>query len=212
MINFSVITIFPEMFSSYLSESMLERAQKRGKISVTFYNPRDFTTDVHHTIDDRPYGGGPGMVMRAEPIIKAVARAKGKKRKVKIIILSPGGTQFSNEYADSVLNEYTNIILIAGRYEGIDARVKEVVGAEEVSVGPYTLTGGELPAMIIIDAMTRRLDGVLGNELSIEERRVASRKVYTRPDVLVYKGKKYSAPEVLRSGHHKDIESWREKE
>lgn len=161
-------------------------------------------------IDDKPYAGGPGMVMQALPIIKAVEKAiKSSKKKPKIILLSPAGKVFDNEYAEKVSKKYSDIIIICGRYEGIDARVKKIFKAEEISIGPYVLTGGELPAMVILDTVARRIPGVLGKIESVEENRISSSEVYTRPEVLVYKNKKYSVPKVLLSGNHKKIEEWK---
>ncbi|MEK7662074.1 MAG: tRNA (guanosine(37)-N1)-methyltransferase TrmD [Patescibacteria group bacterium] len=209
--TFHVITIFPKMFQSYLADSILARAIKEKKIAVKFYNPRDFTKDKHHKVDDRAYGGGPGMVMYAEPILRAVARVKLKTKnsKLKTIVLSPGGKKFTNEYARAISKKYKDVILISGRYEGIDARVKKILRAEEISIGDYILTGGELPAMVLIDATARQIEGVLGKTSSIEETRVSSGEVYTRPEVLEYKGKKYRAPKILLSGHKAKIEEWK---
>lgn len=217
--HFHLITLFPEVCRAYTDASVLGRAQKtekgygakvRGKkISVSYHNPRDYTDDKHRKTDARPYGGGPGMVMLAEPILKAVADAVGRKKKVKVLMMSPRGRQFDNAYAAELAGAYKDVVLIAGRYEGIDARVKEALGAEEVSVGPYVLTGGELPALTILDAVSRHVPGVLGTGESVEETRVASGEVYTRPEVLVYKKKAYRVPEVLLGGHHKEIEDWR---
>ena len=207
--KFHVVTIFPELISSYMNESIMKRAQESKKITVEIYNPRNFADDKHSTVDDKVYGGGPGMVMKVEPVVAAATKAIGKKKKVKTIILSPGGTQFTNEYADNLLKEYEDVLLISGRYEGIDARVKEILKAEEVSVGPYTLTGGELPALIVMDTITRRIPGVLGKDESVEERRVASHDVYTRPEEFEHAGKTYKVPEVLLSGDHKEIENFR---
>jgi len=207
--HFHIITLFPESTNSYIKTSILARAQRRGIISLDFYNPRDYTNGKHKTVDDKPYGGGPGMVMMAGPILKAVSKAIGRKKGVKTIILSSRGTQFTNKYADTLLKKYNHIVLISGRYEGIDARVKNILRAEEVSIGPYTLTGGELPAMVIVDVMVRRIPGVLGTDESVEERRTASSDVYTRPDIFKYKKKSYSVPKVLLSGNHKSIENWR---
>jgi len=216
--NFHVITIFPGMFKSYLDDSILARAIKNKKITVAFYNPRDFAFDKHKKVDDRPYGGGPGMVMMAEPILRAMASAKikikKKKRdasKAKIIIFSPKGKKFTNTYARALAKKYKDIILVSGRYEGIDARVKKILKAEEVSIGDYILTGGELPAMVMIDAIARQNKGVLGKFESLEENRVSSSVIYTRPETLVYKGKKYKVPKVLLSGHAKNIEEWKKK-
>lgn len=225
MINFHIITLFPESFSSYLGESILARAQKENKISVKFYNPRDFSKPTkiqvqknkpYLRIDDKPYGGGPGMVMQALPVIKAiekalvVARRKTKNaQKIKIVFLSPSGKQFDTQYAKVAVKKYQDIIIVCGRYEGIDARVKKIFKTEDVSVGPFVLTGGELPAMVMIDSISRQVEGVLGDFNSLEETRTASSDVYTRPEVLVYKNKKYQVPKVLLSGNHKAIEDWR---
>jgi len=197
------------MFDSYLNESIIKRAREQGLISVTFYNPRDFTDDKHNTVDDTPYGGGPGMVMKAEPILRAVEKATAGKSDVKVLLLSARGEQFTNETADKLQSGDKDIVLIVGRYEGVDARVREILNAEEISIGPYTLTGGELPAMVIVDAITRRIPGVLGNDESVEERRVASSDTYTRPEILEHEGRKYVVPDVLLSGNHADIEKWR---
>jgi tRNA (guanine37-N1)-methyltransferase len=208
MKTFSVVTLFPEMLSSYLNESILRRAQEKKLIKFKIYNPRDFTNDKHHKADDRPYGGGPGMVMYAEPILKAVTKAKGKGR-AKILIMSPRGKQFTNEMAKSIVAKNENIIFISGRYEGIDSRVKKILKAEEISVGPFVVTGGELPAMMMIDAMARQIKGVLGRVDSVEEERISSGEMYTRPEILKYKGKNYKVPKVFLSGHHKNIEEHR---
>lgn len=219
--NFHLITLFPEVCASYTNASVLGRAQKvekgkgakvKGKkISVTYYNPRDFTTDKHHKVDERPYGGGPGMVMQALPILKATAKALGRKdrKKVKILLMSPRGKLFDQVYAKKIVQKYTDLIIIAGRYEGIDSRVKKILKAEEVSVGNYVLTGGELPALTIIDAVARHVPGVLGTFESLEDERVSSGLMYTRPEVLEYQKKKYRVPKVLVGGHHALIEAWR---
>jgi len=149
------------------------------------------------------------MVLEAEAVLKAIAKAKGKKRKVKIIFLSPGGELFTNTYAESLVKKYKDVIFVCGHYEGVDARVTKAFPMDDISVGPYVLTGGELAALIIIDATTRRIPGVIGTYESLEEERIASSDVYTRPEVLTYKGKKYRVPKVLLSGHHKNIEEWR---
>ncbi|MEK7129203.1 MAG: tRNA (guanosine(37)-N1)-methyltransferase TrmD, partial [Patescibacteria group bacterium] len=206
--TFHVITIFPKMFESYMADSILARAIKNKKISVKFYNPRDFTNDKHHKVDDRAYGGGPGMVMYAEPILRAVEKLKIKSEKLKIIILSPAGKKFTNKEASLLAKRRGDIVLISGRYEGIDARVKKILKAEEYSIGEYVLTGGELPAMVVIDAVARQIKGVLGKFESVEENRLSSSEVYTRPEILKYKGKKYRVPKVLLSGHRKKIEEW----
>lgn len=209
--TFHIITLFPDAFSSYINESIIARAVKDKKIKIKFYNPRDFTKDKHKRVDQKPYGGGPGMVLEAESVLKAVDKAVGRKKKTKIIFLAPNGKQFDNTYAKKLSKNYKDVVIIAGRYEGIDTRVRKILKAEVVTAGPYVLTGGELPAMIILDAVSRQVKGVLGNEVSIEEDRISSSDVYTRPEVLKYKGKNYRVPKVLLSGHHKNIEKWREK-
>lgn len=214
--KFHVITIFPEIFDSYMNESIIGRAIKKKIISVKFYNPRDFIKDKkkngYRPVDDRPYGGGPGMVMRPEPILAAVEKAlksvKGKK--VKVILFSPSGKKFETRYAKKLVKQkYTDIVLISGRYEGIDTRVRKILKAEEISIGDYVLTGGELPAMVLIDSVSRQLPGVLGKYESLEEERISSSEVYTRPEVLKYKGKNYKVPKVLLSGNHGKIDEWK---
>src|SRR3989338_244805 len=177
---FNIITLFPDAFRSYLNESILKRAIDDKKIAVKFYNPRNFTKDKNKRIDRAPYGGGPGMVIQAEPVIRAIASIQAKKSK--IIWLTPNGKQFTKKTARKFANKKQDLIIICGRYEGIDARVKSAFGGkvEEISVGPFVLTGGELPAMVIIDAIARQIPGVLGDENSLEEKRIASPNVYTR--------------------------------
>ena len=206
--NFHIITLFPSALDSYLNESILVRAIKDKKIKIKFYNPRDFAKNKRQ-VDSRPYGGGPGMVIKAEPVIKAVQKAKGKKQKVKIIFLSPSGKQFDNVYAKKISKNYKDVIIISGHYEGIDARVKKVFKTDDITIGPYILTGGELPAMVLIDTITRQVKGILGNEESLEESRIASSEVYTRPESFKYKDKNYKVPKVLLSGDHKKISQWR---
>jgi tRNA (guanine37-N1)-methyltransferase len=207
--NFHIVTLFPGAFDSYLGESILKRAIEDKKIKVSFYNPRDFTKDKWRRIDRKPFGGGPGMVIEALPVIKAIEKTLGKKKGAKIIFLSPGGKQFTNEYASKVSKKYKDIVIISGRYEGIDARIKKVFKMEDISIGPFVLTGGELPAMLIIDCIARQVEGVLGNFDSREESRIASSDVYTRPEVLEYKGKKFRVPKILLSGHRAKIDEWK---
>lgn len=207
--RFHIITLFPESFDSYFGSSIIGRAISSKKIKVKFYNPRDFTKDKNKRIDQKPYGGGPGMVIEALPIIKAIEKAKGKSKKVKIFFLSPSGKQFTNEIASNVAKKFEDVIFVCGRYEGIDSRVKKVFKMDEISVGPYVITGGELATMIMVDAVSRQIKGVLGDFDSIEESRVSSNEIYTRPEVLEYKGKKYKVPKVLLSGNHKAIDEFR---
>jgi tRNA (guanine37-N1)-methyltransferase len=220
--NFHIITLFPESFTSYLGESILARAKKEKKINFFFYNPREFVKPTkaqmknkkpYLRVDDKPYGGGPGMVMQAEPVAKAVEKAlkKTKKGKTAVIFLSPSGKQFDTKYAKSAAKKFSDIVIIAGRYEGIDERINKIFKTEKVSVGPFVLTGGELGAMLIIDSISRQIPGVLGNFSSLEEERVSSPEVYTRPEVLKWKGKKYAVPKILLSGHHERIEEWKKK-
>jgi len=218
MTTFHIISLFPESFEAYLNASIVKRAQEKQLIAIKYYNPRDFAvgkngkkakTYAERRVDDRPYGGGPGMVIQALPVIKAIEKSiKSVKAKVKIIFFTPAGKQFSNIIADS-FKKYSDIILICGRYEGIDARIKKAFPMTDISVGPYVLTGGELPAMIVIDSVTRRIPGVLGHDSSIEELRVASPDVYTRPEVIIFKGKKLKVPKVLLSGHHAKMDEWK---
>ena len=222
--NFHIITLFPEMFDSYLKESILGRAIKEKKISVSFINPRKFVTgkyrkvwpdgNISAQVDERPYAGGPGMVMMAEPIIKAVELIskkvlKNKKSRLQIVNFIPSAEKFTTTLAKNFSKKYTDIILICGRYEGIDARVDKILKTKKISIGDYVLTGGEIPAMILIDSISRQIEGVLGNFDSREEERISSSEIYTRPEVLVYKGKKYKVPAVLLSGDHRKIEEWK---
>lgn len=233
--NFHIVTIFPDMFVSYFSESIISRAIENKIINLNTYALREYTTDKHRRVDGKPYAGGPGMVMWVEPIINNVEKIKEKiekrilkenskieklesktgkkikrvKSKLKIVILSPGAKEFTNSVAKETADKYTDVIFICGRYEGIDARVKKILKAEEWTVGPYILTGGELPAMICIDAISRQIKGVLHDEESIEENRVSSHEIYGRPEIFKHKNKNYKVPAVLLSGNHKLIEEWK---
>lgn len=205
-----------------MKESIIGRAIRDKQIDVRFYNPRDFVKPTkaqkgkpapYRRVDNKPYGGGPGMVMEALPVLKAVEKAMmklaDKKAKPKTIIFSPSGKKLTTEYAAKAAKKYSDIILICGRYEGIDSRVQKILKAEELSIGDYVLTGGELPAMAVIDCVSRQIEGVLGSFESLEEKRVSSSEYYTRPEVLEYKGKKHRVPKVLLSGNHKQIDEWR---
>ena len=235
--TFHIITLFPESLDSYINSSIIGRAILDKKIRVKFYNPRDFTKappshkatagqSKYRRVDQRPFGGGPGMVLEAESVVKAVEKAlphpkslslqrRGTLKNILIIWLSPSGKQFDNIYAEKVAKKIKDVVIICGRYEGIDARVKKIIKdlykikVEDLSIGPYVVTGGELPAMVIIDTIARRIPGVLGKIESVEENRVSSREVYTRPEILTYKSKKYRVPKVLISGHHAKIIEWR---
>jgi tRNA (guanine37-N1)-methyltransferase len=211
--RFDIITLFPEAFS-YLQTSIIKKAQEKGIIKIKFWNPRDFTFDKHKTVDDRPYGGGPGMVIKFEPVYLALEKAKKEYRtkKRKIILTSPAGKIFDQNLAQK-LSQEKQIIIICGHYEGIDARIEKFVDLK-ISLGKFMLSGGEIPAMAIVDAVSRFLPGVLHNPLSQEEKRFGklySLPVYTRPSEVKVKNKILKVPKVLLSGNHKLIQKWREK-
>jgi tRNA (guanine37-N1)-methyltransferase len=211
--RFDIITLFPEAFS-YLQTSIIKKAQEKGIIKIKFWNPRDFTFDKHKTVDDRPYGGGPGMVIKFEPVYLALEKAKKEYRtkKRKIILTSPAGKIFDQNLAKK-LSQEKQIIIICGHYEGIDARIEKFVDLK-ISLGKFMLSGGEIPAMAIVDAVSRFLPGVLHNPLSQEEKRFGklySLPVYTRPSEVKVKNKILKVPKVLLSGNHKLIQKWREK-
>ena len=210
MLSFHIITLFPESLESYLNASIIGRAQKDKKIKIKYYNPRSFTKDKNARVDRKPYGGGPGMVLEPEAVLKAVTKALGK-RKGEIYFFDRSGEQFTNEVARALVKKKAikDVVLICGHYEGIDARVQQILKAKKISVGPFTLTCGELPAMLVIDAISRQIPGVLGSFESIEEERVSSSEVYTRPEVFKWKGKNYKVPKVLLSGNHAEIEKWK---
>jgi tRNA (guanine37-N1)-methyltransferase len=205
--QYHLLTLFPEALKPYTETSILKRAAQQHAINLTFWNLRDFTTDKHRTVDDTPYGGGAGMVLKVEPIAKALEAIKttssGGVGEVKTIVLSPHGAPFTQAKAEEYA-EQSQLILIAGRYEGIDQRVIDHLADEEVSVGPYVLSGGELPALVIIEAVTRLLPGVLGNAESLDDA-TFSFPQYTKPEA--YQG--WRVPEVLLSGDHQAIERWR---
>lgn len=217
--RFHLITLFEEACDAYLSASIVGRARREKKIVVKYQNPRDFVDNKWGKVDERPYGGGPGMVMSALPVVKAVenalknvGRTTSHMKKQLIIWFSPSGKQFTNKDADA-LAKYSDVVLVCGRYEGIDERAKKILKTlapvKEFAVGEAVYTGGEVPALAIVDAVTRRLPGVLGKDSSIEERRIASRAVYTRPETILYKAKRYKIPSVLKTGHHEKIDAWR---
>lgn len=212
--KFDIITIFPKILDSYFAESILKRAQARNLISIKAHNLRDFTLDKHHKVDDTPYGGGPGMVFKVEPIAKAVesikrqAISKKKKTKSRVILFSLRGKKFDSEAAKR-LSKYDQLILICGRYEGVDERVAEYIADEEISIGDFVLSGGELAAGVLVDAVSRFIPGVLGKFESLEEIK-GSYQVYIKPEIVKIFGKKRKVPDVLLSGNHKKIDEWRE--
>lgn len=219
-IRFDIVTIFPEAFESYLNASMIKRARAKKLVDIRVHDLRKFTRDKHKKVDDRPYGGGPGMVLKIESIVRALSsivksKVKNQKPKILIILFSAAGKQFNANMATNFAKKYNRIVMIAGHYEGIDERVKKVMrdmgfAIQELSVGPYVLTGGELPAMVVIDAVSRHIPGFLGKESSLEEKRYGvGVPAYTRPEVFTHRGKKYSVPKFLLFGNHAIIEQWR---
>lgn len=212
-LRFHLITLFPDACDAYLSASILGRARTSKKIAVSYQTPRDFVTNRWGKVDERPYGGGPGMVMTALPVVKAVQKAVGRKKgKIAIVWFQPGAKAFDNKEADALL-KFDDIVLVCGRYEGIDERAAKIMKTmgtlKRYSVGNAVLTGGEVPALAIVDAVTRRIPGVLGKDESVEERRVASAEVYTRPETIAWEKKNYKVPPILRTGHTANIEAWK---
>lgn len=206
-----VLTLFPEMLRGILAESILKIAQEKGLLTVRLHNIRDYAQDKHHKVDDRPYGGGPGMVMTPQPVIDAVDAVRGDDTEAKVVILSPQGRVFNQGVAGELAGE-RRLILICGRYEGFDERILLFLKPLELSIGDYVLSGGEIPAMVIIDGITRLLPGVLGDPESATHESFQGGLLdfpqYTRP--AEYRGLK--VPEVLLSGNHAEIERWREEQ
>jgi len=212
--QFEVFTLLPEVFPPYLESSILQRARQRGLIEVRVHNIRDYTKDKHHTTDDTPYGGGGGMVMKPEPVFEAVESVLGissvhaQPTPFPIILLTPQGRVFTQRVAEE-LSRYERIALLCGRYEGVDERIREHLVTDEISVGDYVLTGGELPALLVIDAVSRLLPGVLGDPTGAEDDSHSTGLLeyphYTRPPE--FRG--WKVPEVLLSGDHAKIEAWR---
>ena len=213
--KFDVVTLFPEMVESVASIGVLGRAVKNGQIQLNSWNPRDYTQDKHRTVDDRPYGGGPGMLMKVEPLKAAIEDAKksaaANNVQSKVIYMSPQGKPVTQQDVQA-LAEQPGLILIAGRYEGIDERIIESYVDEEWSIGDYVLSGGELPALVLIDAVARMLPGVLGDEKSAQQDSFMQGFLdcphYTRPEEIDGR----SVPDVLLSGNHRDIDEWRLKQ
>jgi tRNA (guanine37-N1)-methyltransferase len=207
--RFGVVTLFPEMFEPFLNQGVFGRAVKNGIIQVDIFNPRDYTTDKHRTVDDRPYGGGPGMLMMVQPLTDAISDAKAALGENSLVVyLTPQG-QTLNQTAVQSLTQLPNIILVAGRYEGIDERVINALVDQEWSIGDYVLSGGELPAMVLMDSVSRLLPDVLGHSQSAVEDSFTNGLLdcphYTRPEVL--NGE--VVPSVLLSGNHEKIRQWR---
>lgn len=206
-LHIDIITVFPEMLRGYLNESMLKRAANQGAVEFGLVNPRAFTTDAHHSTDDRPYGGGPGMVMLPDPIMQAVESVATPETKV--IMMTPSGKQFCQQDAHRLAKE-KHLVFICGHYEGIDDRVRQLLNPEELSIGDYVLTNGAIAAAVVVDAVTRLIPGVLGGEGATEdesfEKGLLEYPQFTRP--VEYRGLK--VPEVLQSGNHKAIAEWRQ--
>jgi tRNA (guanine37-N1)-methyltransferase len=209
MIKFDIITIFPKIFDSYFSESLIDKAQKKNLIKINIHNLREYTSDKHRTVDDKPFGGGLGMVMKVEPIFKAIKKIK--KKNSKVILFTPRGKKFDQKIAYQ-FSKLDQIIMICGRYEGVDERVAKGIADIELSIGDYDLMGGEIPAMIIVESVSRLIPKVLGKEELLKERITKSKGFieyaqYTRPEVF----NKWKVPKVLMSGDHKKIKEWRDK-
>jgi tRNA (guanine37-N1)-methyltransferase len=211
--QFDIITIFPNMFDSFLQESLIQKTLKKGLIKINVHDLRKWTKDKHKTVDDKPFGGGPGMILMAEPIIKAVNKVKQKRKKTKVILFSPTGEQFKQKTAEN-FSKLNQVVMICGRYEGIDARVEKIID-EKISVGPYVLSGGELPAMLMSEAIARLLPGYMNNPESLSDEShnndMLEYPQYTRPEEIKIAGKKISVPKVLLSGNHKEIKEWKKK-
>jgi tRNA (guanine37-N1)-methyltransferase len=206
--RFDVITIFPNFFKGFLNEAILSRALKNKLLEINVHNLRDWTEDKHQTVDGKPFGGGVGMVFKVEPIYKAVksVRAKSKKIKSKVILFSPRGKKFDQKMAEK-LSRLDQIIMICGRYEGVDERVAKNIADEVVSIGDYVLSGGEVPSMVVMETMSRFIPGVLGKHESAVKFDHAQ---YTRPEIFKLNKKNLRVPKVLLSGNHKKIKEWRE--
>lgn len=216
MLRFEVLTLFPGMFEPVLAHSMLKRGQEKGLLHVTIHNLRDFATDRHKVVDDTPYGGGAGMVMKAEPILRAVDAvrqdAQSNGEDIRVVFPTPQGRRLTQPYAQELAGERRRIVILCGHYEGVDERVRLALTPEEVSLGDYVLTGGELPALVLIDAAARLVPGVLGDPRSTLEESFSESLLeypqYTKPAEIGGIG----VPEVLLSGHHEAIRLWRRKE
>ncbi|OHA64648.1 MAG: tRNA (guanosine(37)-N1)-methyltransferase TrmD [Candidatus Wildermuthbacteria bacterium RIFCSPHIGHO2_02_FULL_49_9] len=222
MLTFDVLTIFPELFEPFAKESLLFKASKKKLLKIQAHDLRQWAKDRHRTVDDKPFGGGLGMVMRVEPVYKAVSTLKSKiqnpKSKTKVILFTPRGKKFDQKMAYK-LSRMNHIIMVCGRYEGVDERIAKKITDVELSVGDYVLMGGEVPAMAVIEAISRLIPGVVGKPQFLKERLGKGRKKgfleypqYTRPEIFEPKrGVKWRVPKVLLSGNHKDIEEWKAK-
>jgi len=216
VVRFDILTLFPEMFNSPFDTSIVRRAREAGQVELAFHNIRDYATDRHHVTDDTPYGGGGGMVMKPEPIWNAVEAVlgcdpTGRSDIPPIILLTPQGRLFTQTVARELVT-HERLLLICGRYEGVDERVRQHLATDEISIGDYVLTGGEIPAMVLVDTVVRLIPGVLGDPGATADDSHASGVLeyphYTRP--AVYRG--HPVPEVLLSGHHAEVERWRRRQ
>ena len=216
MVRFDVLTLFPGMFAPVLAQSILKRGQDKGLLAVRVHNLRDFTADRHKVVDDTPYGGGAGMVMKAEPILHAVAavrsEAQSQGEEIRLLFPTPQGRPLTQSYAQELATESRRMVILCGHYEGVDERVRLALAPEEISLGDYVLTGGELPALVLIDATTRLVPGVLGDPSSAVDESFSDSLLeypqYTRPAEI----EGITVPEVLLSGHHEAIRLWRRKQ
>ncbi len=211
--DFHILSIFPEMFQGFLSESILKKAQEKNLIQIHLYNIRDYSEDKHKKVDDTPYGGGAGMVFMPQPLFDCIESIKKKAPKAPVIYLSPRGMRLTQIKAEKLNKKFDQFILICGHYEGIDQRIIDKLVDFELSIGDYVLSGGEIPAMVFVDVMSRLVPNVLGNENSHKEesfskkfKRKKEYPHYTKP--AIFRGMK--VPDILLSGHHKKIEKWRE--
>lgn len=218
--RFDIVTIFPRAFDSYLNESIIKRAREKKLVDIRIHNLRDYTTDKHKTVDDRPYGGGPGMVLMVEPIYRVLSALKAapprtakSKRETRVVVLAPEGKQLTQREAER-LSKYKRLVLLCGRYEGFDSRVDKFVD-EKISIGPYVLAGGELPAMVLLETVARNVPGVVGHPEALKEETFSKNleyveyPQYTRPEVFAVGTKKLRVPRVLMSGDHAAIATWR---
>jgi len=217
MMQFDIVTIFPSIFDSYLDESLIKKAREKKLIKISVHDLRKWAKGRHKPVDDKPFGGGMGMVLKIEPVYKALKSLRKKGKKCRVIFFSPRGKAFSQKKA-YLYSKYDQVIMVCGRYEGIDERAEKHLADEVVSIGEYDLMGGEIPAMAVLEAVSRLIPGVIGKKELLKER-VTKRKgfleypQYTRPEVFEpEKGKKWKVPEVLLSGNHKEIRKWREAE
>jgi tRNA (guanine37-N1)-methyltransferase len=222
--RFDIITIFPKVFEGYLNESMFKRAKAKKLVDIRVHDLRDYVVprqvrgnlSQRRQVDDRPFGGGPGMVLKVEPIVRAIQKNVKKNLKPLVILTEAGGKKFDAKFAAKFSKE-KQIIIVAGHYEGTDNRVELVLKGlgyrvVKISIGSYVLTGGELPAMVIVDAVSRHILGFLGKAESLEEKRYGvGVPTYTRPEIFKYKKKKYNVPKILLSGDHEKITDWRKK-